>query len=50
MVWFGGVDEKPGMAFYDGAWYKSGRASLEGRAVHPVAWDAENISATEPTE
>lgn len=41
-VWFGGKDETPTRAFYCGAWYKSDKARREGRAVHPIAWDAEN--------
>ena len=41
-VWFGGDDEVPVRAFYSGAWYKSEKAKREGRAVHPVAWDAEH--------
>jgi|GEM_PF-5891913 len=38
MVWFGGPDEKPVQAFYEGAWYKSEKSYREGRAVHPIAW------------
>jgi hypothetical protein len=41
-VWFGGDDETPTRAFYRGAWYRSEKAQREGRAVHPVAWDAEH--------
>jgi hypothetical protein len=39
-VWFGGDDEVPVRAFYRAGWYKSEKAKREGRAVHPVAWDA----------
>ena len=42
VVWFGGDGEKPTKAFYVGAWYKSESARLEGRAVHPVEWEAEH--------
>lgn len=40
-IWFGEEDEIPKKAFYCGAWYKSDEARRQGRAVHPVAWDAE---------
>jgi hypothetical protein len=39
-VFFGG-DVPSARAFYDGAWYKSKEAKAQGRAVHPVTWDAE---------
>lgn len=37
-VYFGGG--LAAKAFYCGAWYKSERARREGKAVHPVRWDA----------
>jgi hypothetical protein len=38
-VYFGG-DVPPAKAFYRGAWYKSEKAKSQGKAVHPVTWDA----------
>jgi len=38
LIYFGGDNEIPTNAFYDGAWYKSAKSQSEGRAVHPVAW------------
>ena len=42
-VWYGGDSETPTRASYSGgAWYKSDKAKREGKAVHPIAWDAEH--------
>lgn len=42
-VFFGG-DTPPAKAYHDGAWYKSPKAKAQGKAIHPIAWDARTSS------
>lgn len=40
-VFFGGDDEVPTLAYCKGGvWYRSQDAERQGRAVHPVRWEA----------
>jgi hypothetical protein len=45
IVSFGG-DTPEARAFYSGSWYKSIKAKVLHRAIHPVAWRAEAVDKT----